>query len=72
MLYIETPEVLVWGEDKYNWDMMRSVALAGRSGSRFCRPLEMVNCVLERLKDLGSIFVRFIRVNQTFERESQK
>lgn len=30
----------------------------------------MVNYVLEQLKDLSVIFMRFIRVNQIFERES--
>ena len=53
-------------------DMMESVALAGHSGRLFNRQLEMVNYILERLEDLSTIFMRFLRVSQIFERESGK
>lgn len=53
-------------------DMMESVALAGHSGRLFNRQLEMVTYILERLEDLSIIFMRFIRVSQIFERESEK
>ena len=53
-------------------DMMEYVALAGHSGRLFNRQLEMVNYILERLEDLSTIFMRFLRVSQIFERESGK
>lgn len=53
-------------------DMMESVALAGHSGRLFNKQLEMVTYILERLEDLSIIFMRFIRVSQIFERESEK
>lgn len=57
-------------------DMMESVTLAGHSDRLFSRQLEMVNYILERSEDLlrrgRKLFMRFIRTNQVFEKESEK
>lgn len=53
-------------------DMMESVALAGYSGGLSSRQSEILNYILEQLKDFYIIFMSFIRVNQVFGRESKR
>lgn len=51
-------------------DLMESVALIGRSGRLSSRHLEILNYILEQLKDLD--IMSFIRMNQIYEMESEK
>lgn len=60
MGYIQTPEVLVWREGGIS-SIIRT----------FRQTTQQVTYILEQLKDLGIIFMRFIRVNHIFE-ESKK
>lgn len=48
------------------------MALTEHSGGLLSRQLEMADFILEQLKDLGIIFMRFLRVNQIFEKENKK